>query len=80
MLYDKISDRDLSQKAIDSLEAGGATAGAAGINTAYEIAEKHFIEGGNNRIILLHVSIADYSIVRSHTFLLCGFDTHIHSS
>ncbi|MGN1119323.1 MAG: von Willebrand factor type A domain-containing protein, partial [Oscillospiraceae bacterium] len=38
--------------AIDSLEAGGSTAGAAGINTAYEIAEKYFISGGNNRIIL----------------------------
>lgn len=37
---------------INSLEAGGSTAGAAGINTAYEIAEKYFIEGGNNRIIL----------------------------
>lgn len=38
--------------AINSLTAGGSTAGAAGINTAYEIAEKYFIEGGNNRIIL----------------------------
>ncbi len=38
--------------AIDSLEAGGSTAGAAGINTAYEIAEKYFISGGNNRIVL----------------------------
>ncbi|MGN0665953.1 MAG: von Willebrand factor type A domain-containing protein [Huintestinicola sp.] len=37
---------------INSLTAGGSTAGAAGINTAYEIAEKYFIEGGNNRIIL----------------------------
>lgn len=39
-------------EAINSLEAGGSTAGAAGINTAYEIAEKYFISGGNNRIIL----------------------------
>ncbi|HAG12695.1 MAG TPA: VWA domain-containing protein [Ruminococcus sp.] len=38
--------------AINSLHAGGSTAGAAGINTAYEIAERNFIEGGNNRIIL----------------------------
>ncbi len=38
--------------AINSLEAGGSTAGAAGINTAYEIAEKYFISGGNNRIVL----------------------------
>lgn len=38
--------------AINSLTAGGSTAGADGINTAYKIAEKYFIEGGNNRIIL----------------------------
>ena len=38
--------------ALDSLEAGGSTAGAAGINTAYEIAQEYFIEGGNNRVIL----------------------------
>jgi len=39
-------------KAIDSLEAGGSTAGERGIQKAYEIAEKHFIPNGNNRIIL----------------------------
>jgi len=38
--------------AIESLEASGSTAGSAGINTAYRIAEKYFIPGGNNRIIL----------------------------
>ncbi len=38
--------------AIEALEAGGATAGAAGINQAYREAEKHFIKGGNNRVIL----------------------------
>ncbi|MCM1143072.1 MAG: VWA domain-containing protein [Blautia sp.] len=38
--------------ALDVLEAGGSTAGSAGITTAYGIAEKYFIKGGNNRIIL----------------------------
>ncbi|NDK55821.1 YfbK domain-containing protein [Pontibacter fetidus] len=38
--------------AIEALEAGGATAGAAGINQAYAEAEKNFIKGGNNRVIL----------------------------
>ena len=38
--------------AIEELRSGGSTAGAAGITTAYEIAEKHFIEGGNNRVVL----------------------------
>lgn len=40
------------REAVEGLQAGGGTAGAAGINTAYEIAKKYFIEGGNNRIIL----------------------------
>ncbi|MDD3129251.1 MAG: VWA domain-containing protein [Candidatus Izemoplasmatales bacterium] len=38
--------------AIDSLEAGGSTAGAEGIELAYNIAAKNYIEGGNNRVIL----------------------------
>ena len=38
--------------AVESLGAGGSTNGAAGIHTAYDIAEANFIEGGNNRIIL----------------------------
>ena len=37
---------------INNLTAGGGTNGSAGITTAYEIAEKHFIEGGVNRILL----------------------------
>lgn len=38
--------------AIESLYPGGTTAGAAGIQLAYEIAARNFIEGGNNRVIL----------------------------
>lgn len=38
--------------ALDSLTAGGSTAGSAGIQKAYELAEKYFIPGGNNRVIL----------------------------
>ncbi|MCM1579007.1 MAG: von Willebrand factor type A domain-containing protein [Ruminococcus sp.] len=45
-------DREEILKIINSLKAGGSTAGAAGIVTAYEIAEEYFIEGGNNRVIL----------------------------
>ena len=37
---------------IEDLQAGGSTAGAEGINGAYRLAEKYFIEGGNNRVIL----------------------------
>lgn len=38
--------------AIQNLEAGGSTAGARGIETAYKIAKKNFIKEGNNRVIL----------------------------
>lgn len=37
---------------LNHLEAGGSTAGAEGIELAYQIAEKHFLKKGNNRIIL----------------------------
>lgn len=46
------------------LEADGSTNGESGIQAAYAIAEKYYIEGGNNRIILctdgdLNVGISD---------------------
>lgn len=37
---------------ISDLEASGSTAGSKGIESAYNIASKYFIEGGNNRIFL----------------------------
>ena len=37
---------------IEDLSASGSTAGSKGIHRAYELAEKYFIEGGNNRVIL----------------------------
>jgi Ca-activated chloride channel family protein len=40
------------KNAIAKLGAGGSTAGAEGIITAYEIAMKNFIPNGNNRIII----------------------------
>ena len=38
--------------AIDSLEAGGTTAGGAGIRLAYDVAKENHMEGGINRVIL----------------------------
>jgi Ca-activated chloride channel family protein len=43
---DKIID------ALERLQAGGSTAGSAGLKLAYEVAEENFMEDGNNRIIL----------------------------
>jgi Ca-activated chloride channel family protein len=38
--------------ALDKLESGGSTAGGAGIELAYKVAQENFIKGGNNRVIL----------------------------
>ncbi len=38
--------------ALDKLQAGGSTAGGAGINLAYKVAKENFIEDGNNRVII----------------------------
>lgn len=46
------ADKGSILSAIDSLQAGGSTAGGAGIRLAYQIAKQNFIKGGNNRIIL----------------------------
>lgn len=40
------------RRAINRLEASGGTYGSKGLETAYEVAEEYFIDGGNNRIIL----------------------------
>jgi Ca-activated chloride channel family protein len=40
------------EKAIEDLYPGGATPGASGITTAYQIAKSKYIRGGNNRVIL----------------------------
>lgn len=38
--------------AIEHLQAGGSTAGAAGIRLAYQVARENLLEHGNNRVIL----------------------------
>lgn len=39
-------------QAIDNLNAGGSTNGGAGIKLAYDIASRHFIQDGINRVII----------------------------
>lgn len=46
------SDKETILKALNKLNAGGSTAGAAGIKQAYQVAKEHFRENGNNRVIL----------------------------
>ncbi len=48
-----VSDRSSIESAIDSLVASGSTWGEGGIIQAYDLAEEAFIEGGNNRVLIL---------------------------
>ena len=57
--------------AINSLKASGSTNGEAGLQKAYQLAEKHRIEGGNNRIIMasdgdLNVGITSESALKQY--------------
>lgn len=46
------ADKKKIMEALDHLEAGGSTAGGAGIRLAYQIAKENFNKEGNNRVIL----------------------------
>ncbi len=46
------SDRAKILSALENLQPGGSTAGAAGIEQAYRLAEQAGIEGGMNRVLL----------------------------
>lgn len=46
------NEKQKIKDALETLTAGGSTAGGAGIKEAYRIAQKNFIAQGNNRIIL----------------------------
>ena len=56
---------------IEDLAAGGSTAGSAGITTAYNLAQKYFISGGNNRVIL--ATDGDFNVGISDTDALEKF-------
>ncbi|MDY6981733.1 MAG: von Willebrand factor type A domain-containing protein, partial [Pseudomonadota bacterium] len=55
--------------ALERLQAGGSTNGAAGVELAYDLAEKQFIEGGINRVLLatdgdFNVGITDFEALK----------------
>ena len=52
------------EHALNNLSAGGSTNAGAGIELAYKIAREHFIEGGNNRVILC--TDGDFNIGRTN--------------
>ncbi len=45
-------DKQAIFEAIDNLNAGGSTAGGAGIKLAYKVAQENLVKDGNNRIVL----------------------------
>ncbi|PHP67497.1 hypothetical protein CSC94_07255 [Zhengella mangrovi] len=47
-----VSEKAKILAAIDALGAGGSTAGAAGIETAYRLAQENFVKDGVNRVML----------------------------
>lgn len=54
------SDKKTIKNAISHLNAGGSTAGGAGIQLAYQVAKENFLREGNNRIIL--ASDGDFNV------------------
>ena len=57
--------------AIERLQAGGSTAGGAGIQLAYNVAKENFIKEGNNRVIL--ATDGDFNVGISSTSELVRF-------
>jgi Ca-activated chloride channel homolog len=46
------NQKEIILNSLNKLEAGGSTAGGAGIQLAYDTGQKNFLPNGNNRIIL----------------------------
>ena len=48
----RASEKQEILSSLEMLQASGSTNGEKALQTAYELAQKHFIRGGNNRIII----------------------------
>ncbi|MDH3739258.1 MAG: von Willebrand factor type A domain-containing protein, partial [Alphaproteobacteria bacterium] len=57
------SRKERVERKIDGLRAGGSTAGGAGLNLAYQLAQKHFDAESVNRVLLF--SDGDFNVGRS---------------
>ncbi len=63
--------KDMIMKAVNELDAEGSTNGEAGLQKAYQLAEKYYITEGNNRIIMasdgdLNVGISSSDQLKSY--------------
>ena len=65
LVLEPTSDTAKIRRALDSLSAGGSTAGGAGIELAYRIAEDNFVRDGVNRVIL--ATDGDFNVGLSDT-------------
>ncbi|MBL4650980.1 MAG: von Willebrand factor type A domain-containing protein, partial [Aureispira sp.] len=59
------SDKNKLLEALDKLEAGGSTAGGAGIELAYKVAKENLVLDGNNRVII--ATDGDFNVGNSST-------------
>lgn len=66
-----VSQKSTIVKAIKNLAASGSTAGASGMKMAYEEAEKNFIKGANNRVIM--GTDGDFNVGITGTDAICEF-------
>ena len=63
-------NRATIENIIDTLQAGGSTNGAGGIQLAYDLARQAFLQGGVNRVIL--ATDGDFNVGISDTNTLVG--------
>jgi len=66
-----VKDKEKILSALRDLRPGGSTAGAEGIERAYQLAEAHFRKGGVNRILL--ATDGDFNVGIDNTNELKGF-------
>ena len=67
----RVAEKQKILSAMNRLKAGGSTAGAAGIELAYQLAESSFVEGGVNRIFL--ATDGDFNVGTTNRDSLQGF-------
>jgi len=65
----RVAEKETILRALNSLRPGGSTAGAAGIQLAYQLAEQNFRKNGVNRILLatdgdFNVGISDQDALK----------------
>lgn len=59
VILEPTSDKGKIARAIEQLQPGGSTNAEEGIRLGYELAHRHFLEGGINRVILCSDGVAN---------------------